>query len=356
VGPARDQPGGVGRDPLPAFPTSYSTLAGRALGGWLAASYGHLFEAPPSVRLYRRGLNDTYMVDADADGGRRRFVLRVYRSAWRSASEVAYELDAISHLRRAGVPVAAPIERRDGRLAETLDAPEGPRQAVLFEHAPGRLPARDEADYARYGRAAAALHDAAAGFASPHARFRLDLRHLLAQPLDAIRPFLADRPQADRDRLARVADRLRGLVERAAPDLEASFCHGDLNGGNAHLDADEGGPVTFFDFDCCGEGWRAYDVAVFRYGMELRREAEPLWRAFLEGYRSRRALSEAELAAVPALVAVRDIWLRGLQAGKADDSGDDYLNERYWTGFLDGLEAWCRKHVPGIVPDGDARP
>jgi thiamine kinase-like enzyme len=40
--------------------------------------------------------------------------------------------------------------------------------------------------------------------------------------------------------------------------LEIGFCHGDFHGGNA---CQKDGSFTFYDFDCCGWGYRAYDLA-----------------------------------------------------------------------------------------------
>ena len=49
--------------------------------------------------------------------------------------------------------------------------------------------------------------------------------------------------------------------------LQPGFCHGDASGGNAHI---SGRTITFFDFDCCGCGFRAYDVAVYLSNSEFR--------------------------------------------------------------------------------------
>jgi Ser/Thr protein kinase RdoA (MazF antagonist) len=84
---------------------------------------------------------------------------------------------------------------------------------------------------ALYGRAAAAIHHASHDFRSAHARFQIDLRHLLDEPLAAIRPPLAHRPE-DWGYLLRLADRLReSLAALPAEDLDWGVCHGDLHGG-----------------------------------------------------------------------------------------------------------------------------
>src|SRR5262249_9679698 len=140
----------------------------------------------------------------------------------------------------------------------------------LFTSAPGAplaLTGPQAAEHAiHYGRDTAALHAATADFRSLHPRFVLDEEHLLEQPLAALLPFLAQRPE-DRARLLHVAGMLRERLLRLTTErLDTGFCHGDLHDGNVFITEEQ--TVTFFDFDCCGRGWRAYDLAVFRWGLE----------------------------------------------------------------------------------------
>src|SRR5207302_10746358 len=102
---------------------------------------------------------------------------------------------------RAACPSAAPLPRRNGGWLTEVDAPEGPRLAVLFVHAAGDewVPRHErEAHAAAYGEAAARLHNACDDFASDQPRFALDLVHLLDRPLATFEPFLRDRPDDDR--------------------------------------------------------------------------------------------------------------------------------------------------------------
>jgi Ser/Thr protein kinase RdoA (MazF antagonist) len=55
----------------------------------------------------------------------------------------------------------------------------------------------------------------------------------------------------------------RASFRSSREDLEVGSCHGDLHGWNAHIDQNMA--LTVYDFDCCGVGWRAYDIAVFRW-------------------------------------------------------------------------------------------
>jgi len=94
-----------------SFPVTYSTLSTNALSAWLDANY-----SPGTVaacRFLHRGLNDSYLVEAE----RGRYVLRVYRAGWRTAEEIAYETAVLEHLARKGVPVASPLRARCSRTA-----------------------------------------------------------------------------------------------------------------------------------------------------------------------------------------------------------------------------------------------
>jgi len=322
----------------PPFPVTYSTLSAEALAAWLEASYE--LGAVTACRLLHRGLNDSYLVEA----ARGRHVLRVYRAGWRTADEIAYEVAALEHLGRKGVAVALPVRRRGGEVVDWLPAPEGIRAAVLFTHAPGRELDGSSEESRRYGRAVASIHAATDDFETGHRRFALDLDHLLTRPLAAIRPFLRHRP-ADLDAIERLADIVRrGVAALPAGELDRGFCHGDFHGDNAHI---EGDTVTMFDFDCCGPGWRAYDIAVFRWRWGEDEAGEARWAAFLEGYRSERPIGEADLAAVPLFVVARAIWLRGLHAANTADWGRSWLNDAYWDRLLKGLREWQAKHLGG---------
>jgi Ser/Thr protein kinase RdoA (MazF antagonist) len=324
-----------------SFPVTYSTLSTEALTTWLAANYK--IGAVSACRFLHRGLNDSYLVEA----ARGWYVLRLYRAGWRTPDAIAYEIAVLEHLGRKGVPAALPVRRRDGAAVDWMPAPEGSRGAALFTHAPGREPDGSDEDCRRYGRAVAAVHAATDDFETSHARFALDLDHLLTQPMAAIRPFLRHRP-ADLDTVETIAATVARRISALPTDeMDRGFCHGDFHGDNAHI---EGDTVTMFDFDCCGPGWRAYDIAVFcwRWGDD---EAGDRRAAFLEGYRSLRPISATDLAAVPLFVAARAIWLRGLHAGGTADWGRSWLNDAYWSRLLNGLGEWQTKHLRGCGAD-----
>ncbi|EYB67543.1 hypothetical protein DEIPH_ctg037orf0030 [Deinococcus phoenicis] len=322
------------------FPAVHSVLSAEALAELLRREFP--ISSRVDVRLLRRNLNDTYLVRGLPDHGTA--VLRVYRSAWRSAAEVAWELEFIEWV-AAGVPVARPLARRDGQLFSVLSAAEGPRAYALFEHVAGRPLEPTEADAAAYGAAAAALHRAADGF-GVGGRFPLDLDHLITQPLAAVRPLLEDAPDLLRE-LEAAAATTHARLSALAPTLEWGACHGDLHEGNARLGED--GAVRLFDFDCGGPGWRAYDLAVYRWnqasgGAQGPEAAERTWQAFLEAYQLRRPLGQPDLEALPLFVTARSLWFMGLMAGRTHEFGTETLDRGFFEYGLNVLREWEARH------------
>jgi len=317
---------------------SYSTLSPAAVVAHILREYklGEL----TSCEFLARGLNDTFRVQASD----RSYAFRVYRAGWRSQSEIQYELDVLLHLDRKGIAVSTPIAGKDGSLLRRIEQPEGPRYAVLFTYAEGEQPGALSETRARlFGTATAELHAASDGFLTHHARFGLDLDHLVDQPLSAALPFLAHRPD-DQLYLKDLGARIRHRIEAVQAELDFGFCHGDLHSVNAAFD---GETVTMFDFDCCGVGWRSYDIAVYRWLLEIRNLASN-WPPFLEAYRERRPLNPIDLSAVPLFVAARYIWILGLHTSNASFLGRSFLNDQlYWNYWLKLIRDWDEKELKG---------
>jgi Ser/Thr protein kinase RdoA (MazF antagonist) len=224
--------------------------------------------------------------------------------------------------------VSKPIPQQNGDFIQTVPAPEGDRHIVLFDYAKGKPVTHDksESEALNYGKAAAAIHNAAQDFSSKYTRFTLDLEHFIDTPTEIIQPLFSQRND-DWEYLQQLIKKVRHeLDELPIGGLEQGFCHGDFHGGNAHSDDD--GQVTFFDFDCGGWGWRAYDIAVFQWG----NRKKTFWEPFLRGYTEERSLNALDLRAVPLFVFLRQYWFIGLHVGNAHDWGYSRMDELFeWS-------------------------
>ncbi|WP_051507384.1 phosphotransferase enzyme family protein [Saccharibacillus sacchari] len=328
-------------------------------------------------RYWLRGLNDTYRVRAQ-DGGA--YMLRIYRAEVRE-SDIAFELELLERLQAELLGTAAEaspaVRLADGRLFSALPAPEGVRFAALFREAEGAEDAmQDEASCIAFGRSAAELHAAmdrvsprtAGGFGAVRGIGRAAegaadaaasepperATRAVSGEARAAKP-LPPRAPADAEVLLRAPLRmilaqigedhpeapfLRGYaqgLEAAASEavsggLDFGLCHGDMHGNNNALR--QGDRFTHFDFEFAAPGWRAWDLAQVKNRKRQQSERiEPLWQAFLEGYRSIRPFSAVDEAAVEIFRLVRRFWTMGLDAEIAPlcdgalDFGEDWLAE-----------------------------
>lgn len=307
------------------IPTSHSILCTTSLASYAERHYniGQVSEC----KFLNLGLNDTYLLKTN--GGK--FILRVYHLNWRTQSDIAYELDAIAHLAGKGVSVAQAMRRNDTKFFESIVAPEGERPLALFTFANGNPPNYEEQAEENaylYGMAVARIHAHTESFTSEHQRFDLSLEVLIDQSLKEIESLLSHRPE-DWKYLLKFAGKLSGAIQdmHTKGVLEQGFCHGDTHGWNAHID--ERQQLTFFDFDCCGKGWREYDVATFFWGARIRDMHKKRCPNFLRGYTEVRQLSDASLASIPYFVAVRHIWLVGVHAAKRGVHGFGWMSDKY---------------------------
>lgn len=315
------------------FPVSYSTLSLKALREYIEKTYDLIDITEFSYLL--RGLNDTYLMKTSKDN----YVFRVYRADRRTEySEVAFEIELLQYLHRNEIPVSLPIADQSGNFIQMLNAPEGNRFGVLFTFAEGieRSIDNEEISYL-FGKAVADIHSKTDSFETEYTRQPLNLEYLFQESLASIEPYMTHRSE-DFEWLRTLAKQFEErLHEFPLEELDWGICHGDLH-GNTNISFKEDMSYTHYDFDLCGFGWRAYDIAEFRLAREVRLrhdqdKLERLWNAFIEGYETVRKLSEKDLQAVPIFVGIRQLWLMGLCLRDSHihgsiDFGDDFINDK----------------------------
>ena len=284
---------------------THSIIDPEILPGIVANHYD--LPAPIDCRLIWDGNNANYLITP----GGVDYVLRIYQHEkfWlKNESDYRFELDWLHYLHTQNLPVSYPIRRRDGGFLGTLQAPEGKRYWALFDYAAGTIgPFMDESVAPIYGKTIAQIHLASDGFRSNHQRLHLDLEFLLEQPLRQINQAIGVRRPEDMAYLDDLAEQLRdGMAQLPFSGHEYGIIGGDFNGINHHLT--EENQITHYDFDTCGYGWRAYDLAVFRWSQGKKEE---LWLPFLQSYQSVRPLSETEQRSIPTFVVLRHLWWMG---------------------------------------------
>lgn len=293
----------------------------KALAELIAEEYD--FGGPVICKLFSKMLrtqdNDHYLVTV---GNGDKFVARVYQLGKRldrQESDYLYELDWLNFLEKEGSPVSYPIARKDGSFLGRLVAPEGKRYFALFSLAKGSpMAVDDEEQLFIFGREMARIHLASNGYEKKYERRRLDLEFLVDRPVERLRQYW-DQDLNHEDNLdlliisaQEAKDQILALIENeyTTPDGWGPI-GGDFHSGSVFFD--ENNQPTFFNFDWCGSGWRAYDIAAFLHNTDLIHQRNPeLAEAFFAGYYSERPLSENEHEAIMPFLTIRRIWLTGL--------------------------------------------
>lgn len=300
---------------------SYSTVCGEELLSKLVPMYQ--VKNPKSCNFWQRGVNDTYQVHTSNEI----YSLRVYRHKLRSKDEIDYEVSALNYLRAQGAKVAFPIEKYEGGYVSEIQAPEGLRYVIMTTHAKGSEPNYDNAETGRlFGESIAELHNLSGGFETKHTRPKLESEYLLNRSLEVIIPFCTKTP-AEHKVLVDVAANLnRTLISGPLNKLDIGFCHGDCHGCNVHYND---GILTHFDFDCCGFGFRVFELATFKWGILGDTNEKELWSMFLNGYSSKREIADHDMALVDIYVVIRQIWWMALIVGNVKDFGYSEASQEF---------------------------
>ncbi len=275
--------------------------------------------APVSCKMFSKMVrtqdNDHYLIRT-ADGTK--YVARIYQMGKRldrEESDYMYELDWLNFLKANDISISYPLARRDGRYLGSLDAPEGLRYYALFSFAPGKVMSlENEEQLYQCGAAIARIHVVSNQYQPPYKRQPLDLAHLVDKSVERIQRLWDERRKDDLDLVltsAREAkEELLGLLrnEEETPDSWGPI-GGDFH--NVSTRFDQQGLPTFFNFDLCGYGWRAYDIASFLLNTNLMHTSEDQSEAFFAGYYAVRPLSRNEHAAISPFLTIRRVWLTG---------------------------------------------
>lgn len=264
-------------------------------------------------KMLRTQDNDHYQVKA----GDTKYVARVYQHGahlGRTETDYRFELDWLNFLKDKGIPVSSPLQRADGEFLGKLEAPEGTRYYALFTFAEGQpMSATDEEQLYTVGQEMARIHVVSNNFKSQYERTPMDLEFLVDRPIEQIQKFWGNKNDEKLDLLltsAEVAkEDLLDILENPEETEDGwGPIGGDFHNVNTHFKGDD---PTFFNFDLCGYGWRAYDIATFLLNTDLLHKSAKLSEAFFAGYYSVRPLSNNEHEAISPLLTIRRVWLTG---------------------------------------------
>lgn len=306
-----------------------------AVASYLADHYG--LAQHVDVRELEPGANRNYLVSSPGQ----RYVYRIYTDHdfyVRNPEAYRYELDLLAYLKEHKLAVPEPVKRLDGErlsiMSAESDIGNGTRCGALFHFFEGEehvtwYPEVKEPVVISFGAAVAEIHKRADQFPRPYCRHHFDLKYLLDDPLQTLGSILKERRGEDLAFFTDYADHMRRQINMLGKGKETyGLIHADLHVGNILYHPENG--YCILDFDQCAFGWRAYDVATFKYNII---ETVPdhltdkIWRCFLEGYNRVCPLTQEELDCLPVFANAWTLW----------DIGETLVLATQWGGHRPDL-------------------
>ena len=314
-----------------------------AVAAYLVDHYG--LAPPVDVHELEPGANRNFLVNSQGQ----RYVYRIYTDHdfyVRNPEAYRYELDLLVYLKEHTLAVPEPVRRLDGQLLSVVGAATdtssgthlGPWRdgacGALFRFFEGEehvtwYPEVQEPVVISFGAAVAEIHQQADRFQKPYCRHHFDLQYLLDGPLHTLESILKERRGQDLSFFKEYADHMRRQINELGKGKDIyGLIHADLHVGNILYHPNNG--YCILDFDQCAFGWRAYDVATFKYNII---ETVPdhltdeIWRCFLEGYNQVRPLTQQELDCLPVFANGWTLW----------DIGETLVLATQWGGHRPDL-------------------
>lgn len=292
-----------------AFSVEYSLVSSTALKANLLPRYAFSREA--TIVLIHQGFHDTYLITSAGI----RYVLRIYKSGWKTYEQVGAELSLLLMLKEAGFSVSGPLADQHNDLIQKIEAPEGERYAVVFTYAPGKAVASLTADHAiLFGKHLAAMHLVTANKRIVHLNREYTVDNILEFAIASVQLVIPGHDHAV-NKLVMICDELRKRLSTAViSDCKWGICHGDPHHENIFVD-----PVTksmaLFDFDFAGNGLLLYDLGSFCF---YERNNPDHIVCFLEGYEQITPLSETERALLTEFKLLMMLFHLGARSRNAD--------------------------------------
>ena len=267
------------------------------------------------VALISRTENVVFRVDAENGEG---YALRVHRPGYHTLAELESEPLWTTALNEVGIgaPVAEKTRAGDHYAVVGVPGTDEVRHVGLIPWFAGvpldemieKAPDEGSRDshFERLGRVMATMHDQATAW-QPPSQFQ---RHSLdADGFMGEAPFwgrfwdLPELTPTQRETLTHGRSLLYARLSEYGTDRGTySMIHADLRSANILVTDDR---VHVIDFDDAGFGWHQYDMAAALFDHLTSPSYESIRDALIAGYRSRRMISDEDLALLPQFLVVR---------------------------------------------------
>ena len=178
------------------------------------------------------------------------------------------------------------------------------------------------------------MHETANSFGAPK-HLSHSLEYGLKSWVPLINPYLSGR-NSDLDLILSLTEKVIALLPQLTSEtIPWSTIHGDLHAGNAMLSDDN--QIIVLDFDLCGRGPMAYDIASYIWASEKIGVDKTLEINFLAGYEEIRRITPAEKDALPILIVAKSIWWLALRAVLVKELGSKEFSSHKINMFMSRL-------------------
>ena len=273
-----------------------SALDRERSGREIAALWG---ADPGSVRLVNNGINIVYRFEVSGRG----MFLKVCAAANRSMLEQRAATEYLQHLASNGADVCAPVLSRNGRLIEEYRWDDDIFLNWVTDEATGRVISLDAptvAEFRAWGVALGKMHRAAESYVPSDELTYLTWKDLWQQTHDGMDP---EDSEPVWDEYEQLNPWLASLPE--TPNVYG-LTHTDIRTENAMWDGER---VRIIDFDEPVYHWYASDVMrpFLEFAQLPADEFDPLFDAFVAGYREVREFSDKWVEELPRFARMKNL-------------------------------------------------
>lgn len=327
------------------FPVITSTLSEKHLAGFLQEKYA--LSTNTTCRLLKTGINHVYLVT----DGEHKSVFRVYSLNWRTEQEISEEIRLLNLLQTNEIPVSYPIADYKHTYIQTLNAPEGDRFGVMFSYAKGEKVFNFSPElHEKTGRIMAGFHRITQNLHLDRVTYTPE-KLLLDSPQHFFGFLPDDSPEVEFIRYAQ-KHLLAELKKVDETQLRKGVVHLDIWFDNMNISAEK--EVTIFDFDFCGNGWLAYDIAYYILQIHSTETDENDYKlkteSFLKGYESVAPISDEEKRILPMLAECIYLFYLGVQCQRFNNWSNTFINEVYLKRFINlRIKRWFDYNKLGQV-------
>lgn len=280
-----------------------------------------------SIKFIHHGENTTFRVLSTSN---QTYLLRVHRNDYHTKAAIIEEMAWLSHLAKKGLSVPNPVLSKKGNLVETLEHEDigGSRNCSVFEWIHGYFLDKsikpkhmfevgqllgDFQNNTPKGKTKNRQYWTAEGLVGPNPKFG---------SLDNLADVSAKQQRTLTNARKSILKKLIQF-EKKYPKKQG-LIHADLHFGNILVTGKNLGAI---DFDDCGYGFFAYDLALPYISMqnylgEKKKHLFPEYkRALINGYKTKRKWDEDDEAIFPYIITARKLLMLGWLNSRSDNPG-----------------------------------